>query len=216
MELLRVHLGQLQIIAIVSPVFIGWGLEGSIYGLVLLSGIRFLWLLTVLSDYSRIDFDLQLLKKYCFISIPLILYALLSGFPAMFDNWLVGWYFSDKEVFAIFRYGYKELPIAVALATGLSNAMIPEVVENKVLAIKKIKARSKRLFHYIFPLTILMMLTSKWWFPVVFNNEFTESASIFNILLLIVVSRLLFPQTILIALKDSKTILEESIFCCSL
>jgi len=55
------------------------------------------------------------------------------------------------------------------------------------------------------------MLTSDWWFPLVFNSNFAESANVFDVFLLIVISRLIFPQTILIALGKTKTILFISI-----
>ena len=54
------------------------------------------------------------------------------------------------------------------------------------------------------------MLVSHWAFPVVFNASFAESSTIFNIYLLLIVSRLLFPQTILIGLQKNRLILGVS------
>ena len=46
----------------------------------------------------------------------------------------------------------------------------------------------------------------------VFNSEFEQSATIFNIYLLLIISRLLLPQTILNGLKITNPILHASFF----
>jgi O-antigen/teichoic acid export membrane protein len=56
------------------------------------------------------------------------------------------------------------------------------------------------------------MLLSHWLFPVVFNSGFKESAVVFNIYLLLIISRLVFPQTILTGLGRNKAILWASLF----
>jgi O-antigen/teichoic acid export membrane protein len=66
--------------------------------------------------------------------------------------------------------------------------------------------------HFLFPLTAILLLISHTVFPVLFNPEFKESATIFNIYLLLVISRLLMPQTILNGLKISKNIMYASFF----
>jgi len=48
-------------------------------------------------------------------------------------------------------------------------------------------------------------------FPIVFNPDFKDSALIFNIYLLLLISRVLFPQTILIGLKKTGFILWVSV-----
>jgi len=55
------------------------------------------------------------------------------------------------------------------------------------------------------------MLISHWAFPVIFNVSFSGSATIFNIYLLLIVSRLVFPQTILIGLQKNKAIMWASL-----
>jgi len=54
-------------------------------------------------------------------------------------------------------------------------------------------------------------LLSKWMYPIIFNENFAESANVFNVYLLIIVSRLVFPQTILIGLRKSKVIMTASL-----
>lgn len=56
------------------------------------------------------------------------------------------------------------------------------------------------------------MFTSHWFYPIVFSVEFAPAATIFNIYLLLVISRILFPQTILIAKKMNRAIVQASLF----
>lgn len=201
----------LQVLVIIVPLFLGLGLVGSIQGLLGLGMIRFLWLLKVIIEFGEVKWKSELMTNYLKLSIPLILYTLLSGFPTVFDSWVVGWFYEDRSTFAIFRYGARELPLAIALANALSMAMVPEIVKNKDQALVSLKEKTLNLLHWIFPLSIALMLTSAWWFPRVFNPEFIESAAIFNVFLLIIISRLTFPQTILIGLGKTKMVLYISI-----
>ena len=200
-----------QILVVIVPIYLGWGLEWSIYGLLALGIFRFIWLGVVIGQFGKINLDLSMMQKYYNIAIPLVLYALLSAFPTIFDNWVVGWFYQDPKQFAIFRYGARELPLAIALANALSVAMIPEVVKDLSASLTQLKQRALNLYHILFPISIVLMLTSQWWFPIVFNSSFVESAEVFNVFLLIVISRLIFPQTILIALGKTKTVLYISI-----
>ena len=61
--------------------------------------------------------------------------------------------------------------------------------------------------HLLFPISILLILTSKILFPIVFNAKFEASASVFNVFLLLIISRLAFPQTILIGLRKTRVIM---------
>ena len=72
------------------------------------------------------------------------------------------------------------------------------------------------MMHLLFPVTIVLLLVSKYAFPFFFTEKFTASVPIFNIYLLLIISRLIFPQTVLIALQKSKTLFKVSIiewFC---
>ena len=58
--------------------------------------------------------------------------------------------------------------------------------------------------HFLFPISILLLWTSSYWFTWVFSEEFEGSIIIFNTFLLVIISRLLFPNTILIGKKNTK------------
>ena len=201
----------LQVLVVMLPIFLGWGLRWSIIGLVGLGMLRFIWLVILVFQLGKFNWNTAMMKSYFTISFPLILYALLSGFPAVFDNWLVGWYFNDEAKFAIFRFGARELPLTVALASALSSAMIPQIAVEQETALNTLKEKSLKLFHFLFPITIILMLTSRWWFPLLFSPDFAESVPVFNIFLLIIISRLIFPQIILIGFQKTRIIFWVSV-----
>lgn len=72
--------------------------------------------------------------------------------------------------------------------------------------LQRLKAGISRLMHFLFPLTAVLLLISHPVFPIVFNPAFKESATIFNIYLLLIISRLLMPQTILNGLMHTRHI----------
>lgn len=194
------------------PTVLGFDFYYAMLGLVLLALSKHLWLIRMIVKMGTPRIDIRSIRPWFFLSFPLILYALLGGLMQTFDNWLINyWYNGDQTIFAIFRYGARELPLALALAAAFSSAMLPEV--NKALnpALKAIKSKSLQLFHLLFPITILLLLTSRYWFTWVFSEAFEESIIVFDTYLLIISSRLLFSRTILMGLKDNQVVLYISI-----
>lgn len=199
-------------VAVLLPVFLGLGLLWSFYALVALAVVKHIWLLFFLLKNARIEWKKTYVKEWLFVSAPLIVYAFIAGFNQSFGSWLVNFHYEgDQEVFAIFRYGARELPLAMAMATAFNAVMLPEVVKNIEQATIQIRQKSLKLLHLLFPISILLMLSSHWWFAIVFNADFQASALIFNVFLLILISRMMFPQTILIGLKANNAILVVSI-----
>ncbi len=201
----------LQFILVACPIMLGYGIEYGLYGLIIISVFRLIWLFILLRKYALFIVSIKFIKEHISLGYPLILSALLSGSAQYIDAFLVANKFGDAT-FAIFRYGAREFPIVLLLANAFSNAMIPEFALEKKLknTLLLIKQRSARLMHLLFPVTIAFLLLSNWLFPIVFNENFTASAQVFNIYLLLIISRLVFPQTILIGLKRTKIILLAS------
>ena len=202
--------GHFLVLAI--PVYLGFSFYYSVLGLVLLALVKHIWLLIMVGQMGIFQLDLEAIRPWLTISFPLILYALLGGLMQTFDNWLINyWYNGDQRIFAIFRYGARELPLVLALAAAFSSAMLPEVGKSLFPALKAIKLKSLKLFHLLFPISILLLLSSKYWFTWVFSAAFEESIIVFDTYLLIISSRLLFSRTILMGLKDNQMVLYISI-----
>lgn len=202
-----------QPLAIMLPVWGGLDFSWSMVGLTTITGIKHLWLFINVWQNGSWQFHWQLINKLIYLSTPLIIYALLGGINIAFDNWLVNFHYKgDPAQFAIFRYGAQELPLTLALSNALSVAMLPEIAKNLPEALAAIKVKSLRLFHFLFPLCIVIMLTDRWLFPLVFNPVFKASVPVFNLFLLILISRLVFARTLLVGLQANKEVLVISIF----
>jgi O-antigen/teichoic acid export membrane protein len=202
----------LQIIAVGLPPFLGYGLHTVLISLLLTTLVKFGWLLFILKRYSKFSFDIKILKEFMILGIPLVLSTLLSSSASYIDGFIVTSKFSPDE-FAIFQYGARELPLALLLSNSLSMAMLPRFAQKNIESpLAEFRSEVYRLHWYLFPVSILLILTSHWFFPLVFNRQFEASAIIFNISLLLVISRVLFPQTLLIAKKMNKVIVWASFF----
>ena len=202
----------LQILTIIIPVLLGYSFSYSFYGLVLLAFCKHLVFLWFLWIHAIWKVDLQLIKQWIMLASPLLLYTFLAGMTQAFDNWLVNFnYPGDQQLFAVFRYGARELPLVLILTSTFSNALIPEIASDLKQGMKAIKQKSIQLMHLLFPLSILLLLTSEFLFPIVFSPAFSESAIIFNVLILITVSRMVFTHTILIGMGKSQVIVYISI-----
>lgn len=203
----------MQFVFIVLPVVLGYGIQMALKGLVLSFVLRYVWLWVVLISNGEIYFSKTFVREHLKLGGPLVAATFLSGSAQFVDGFIVTSKFNE-ETFAVFRYGARELPLAMLLANALSNAMLANFAKKENLKenLRKLKASVTKLMHFLFPLTAVLLLISKPVFPVVFNSNFAESATIFNIYLLLVISRMLMPQTILNGLKISKPIMAASFF----
>ncbi len=203
----------LQLIVTTGPILLGYGIGEAMWGLIFISFVRYLWLLALLKKYAEFTFSWPFMKSHLHLGLPLIFSTLLSGSAQYIDGLVVALKY-DSEAFALFRYGAKELPLVVMLATGLHNAMLPEFY-NKAKASQSlidVRRKSARLMHILFPVSTVFLFFSDFFYPRLFNENFGRSSDVFMIYILLIVSRLLFPQTILIGLKKTRVILIVSIF----
>jgi O-antigen/teichoic acid export membrane protein len=191
----------------------GFGVESAIWGLIAVNSLRFLYLIGMLCRYAEFKLSIPFIQNNLYVGYPIIFSALLSGSTQYLDG-LVATIAFNKENFAIFRYGCKELPFVVMMASGLHNALIPRFSVKKDIPqiLEEIKKKSRRLMHVLFPLSILIMISSKWLYGnVLFNNNFYRSADVFMVYQLMIISRLVFPQTILIGMKKTKALMRASV-----
>ena len=203
-----------QLILVILPVVLGKDILWAVYGLLIITGIRWIWLLILLRRYTEMKISWEFMKEHLYLGTPLILTSLISGSAQYIDGVIVSAVYRDPAMFAWFRYGAKEFPLVLMLANGLSNAMLPEFSTRARMkeSLAKIKVRSRRLMHICFPATMLLMLFARWIFPRMFTPEFQKSADIFLIYTLLVIPRLLFPQTVVVGRKKTHITLYSSIF----
>lgn len=119
-----------------------------------------------------------------------------------------------KATFAIFRFGAKEFQLVIMLATGLSTALLSEFSTREKMkdSLIMLKVKSKKLMHFLFPTSMIAMLLANWVYPRMFALEYARSADIFMVYLLLVIPRLVFPQTIIIGRKRTNIALITAVF----
>lgn len=194
-----------QLFMIIVPVLLGKDITWCIYGLLAITAVRWVWLIILLRRYTEMRISPEFMKEHLYLGIPLILTSLISGSAQYVDGVIISSVYRDPAMFAWFRYGAKEFPLVLMLANGLSNAMLPEFSTRERMreSLAKIKVKSKRLMHILFPTTIVMMLMARWLYPRMFNPDFQKSADIFLVYSLLVIPRLLFPQTVIVGRKKT-------------
>ena len=161
----------------------------------------------MLERYAKFQFSFAYIKTHLKLGMPLIFSYLLSGSSQYIDGFIASWTTLPSN-FAVFRYGAKELPFASSFANGLNNAMLTEFSssENMRRAMYELKKKSLKLMHYLFPVSIVIMLFSKWIYGNLFSLEYLSGSDVFMVYLLMIICRLVFPQTILIGLKKTKIV----------
>ncbi len=194
----------LHFILLSLPPILGFSLEYSLIGLIIVNIFRFIWLIFILRRYTICKISVTFIKEHLKLAYPLIISILLGGSASYIDGFLIAHFFNDSQ-FAIFQFGAKEFPISIMLINTFSNASIPEfAIKPLTENIKNIKNYSLKLMHFLFPLSIIMMMLSNLAFPILFSDSFLFSAKIFNIYLALLIFRILLPQTILLGKQKTK------------
>jgi O-antigen/teichoic acid export membrane protein len=203
----------IQFLLVVLPAVLSYPLQMVFQGLVVSAFLRYLWLWGMFIYFSEIRFSFTFVERHLRLGVPLVAATLFSGSAQYVDGFIVTSRFNEST-FAVFRYGARELPLVMLLANALSSAMLPEFARKDKLKenLGKLKSSVTRLMHFLFPVTAVLLLISHSVFPVLFNPRFEESATVFNIYLLSIISRLLMPQTVLNGLRHSGEIMIASFF----
>lgn len=190
------------LLVLVIPLWMGSSWSEALPGLIVLSGVKLLFLLdprgwgfhpVLTSEVANDAADTKPIPKTRLSGyLPLVAYAGLGALVVSFDPWLVNfWYGGDESVFAVYRYGTREIPLIVAATNGIGAAVLPLVGQDRTLALARIKSSSLRLMHLFFPLAIGLMLTSGWWWTWLFTDRFADSLPLFRVFLLVSSSRFL-------------------------
>jgi len=202
-----------QLLFIIIPIILGKDIIWSIYGLLLITFFRWIWLIILLRRYTVIKISMEFIKEHLYVGLPLIITTLISGSAQYTDGIIISAVYKDPAMFAWFRYGAKEFPLVLMLANGLSSAMLSEFSTREKMkqSLEILRVKSLRLMHILFPATMFMMLIAKWLYPIMFRPEFHKSSGIFLIYSLLIIPRLVFPQTIIVGRKKTHIMLIAAI-----
>lgn len=201
----------LQIAAVIVPLWYGRGLEAVFWGLIMTAGVKFIWLLVLLVRHAHWRADGRLLTPLLLLSLPLVLKSFLGHGYEYIDGFIVKAHFTDENAFAVFRYGAREMPYIALFVGAIVMAVLPVMSENSESGMRELKQKTLQLARWMFPVSSLLMVVSPWLFASVFNPEFRDSAYVFNVYLLMLSSRLLLPQTIIMAKEENYFLLVSAV-----
>ncbi len=198
----------LQVVLLCLPLFMGQTLNLAINLWVILSLLKFNYTIILLMKYSIISVNTRLILDFMKRVMPFMFSIFLAGSMDYISSYLVQHYYTEAE-FVIFRYGAKELPIFLILANSLSNVYSGEIAKlNQEGQLKeglqRLKKSSTKLMRRLFPATILLMFLSPFYFKYLFNEQLVEGYKVFNISLLLIISRMIFPQTVIMGIMKNR------------
>lgn len=193
----------LQLAVVAVPVYLGMTLREVMYGLLSWAIFKFGWAVVLLARHARWHWDGSFLKTYWPLVVPLLLLAFIGKGSEYVSGLVVSMLFDDEKAFAVFRYGAREFPLAVLMVGALATSLLPEVSENQTAGLQRIKDTTRRLSHWLYPMSMASMVAAPLLFPVIFNPDFKESARIFNIFTLLLSSRILLPQVVTMSFQKN-------------
>ncbi len=207
----------LQILCNLIPVFLNMNLFIVVHALLLLAAAKLIYLLFILKRFSVAIYEkriaVQLIKK----SSPVMLSLLFSGTIDFSNGYLIRHYLGSLD-FARYRAGAREFPIFLIMTNTLSNVLSGQIAEfntqNKLHeGLLHLRQKTATLLRYLFPLAVILLIVSKYIFALLYfkKPEFAEGFRVFNILLLLLVSRFLYPQTVLLGLHKTRFLAYTSV-----
>lgn len=199
-----IHL--LQVVVIGFAAILGVSLQSIFLLLIAWMFIKWLYALRVIFRDTNLHISTSQMKKFILFSSPIILHILLGNGMEFIDGILVNRFFPSDQ-FAIFRYGARELPFVLILIGALSSTMIPVAVRDLKKAGKELKARSRKMMHWFYPLSILLLFTSPFLYKLFYSDTYLASASIFNIYLLIIASRIIMVEVLVYGTQQNKLLM---------
>jgi len=201
----------LQLAAVSIPLLFG-NLMRSILLLAVVGILKFGYTIFLINKYNIWSKSKEQFKTLFKVSSPVMGSLFLANGYLYISTFLIK-FNSSAESFNIFRYGSREFPLFMILANSFStiqSGLLAKAKGNIDSALEQMKKSSVRLMNQLFPIAILLSLSSSFLFKIAFNDSLAEAYQIFNILLLILLSRLLFPQSILLAIKKNRPMLTAS------
>ena len=183
-------------------------LEWGLAGLAIVSAFKFLIALYVLKIGKKIPAFWQKSKAFFSYSFPVVLSFILGGSFLYVNAFIVEHYLTDQS-FLNYRYGAREFPLFLIISNSFSLIYSGKIaaglkenqLEDRLLQFKQ---KSKKVMHQLFPLAIVLVLVSYYLFQFFYGAYFDTSFLVFNFFILLLLSRVLFPQTILVGLGKTK------------
>lgn len=197
----------IRVVIVVVPL-VAWGsLKWALIGVAVLSLIKFVFALMALKIGLRMQEYYQQVKALFVFSGPILLSFLLGGSFSYLSALIIEYFLSSKD-FLLYTFGAREFPVFLIISNSFSlvfsQKIAAELGKGKLEeGLQAFRKQSIRVMHQLFPAAIVLMLSSQYLFTFFYGEYFTSSYIVFNFFLLLLVSRVLFPQTILLGLNKN-------------
>ncbi len=144
----------------------------------------------------------------------LLLSALAAAGADALDAVLVRGALSE-QAFLTFRYGARELPLTLVLATAVSSAMAHRLAQSawandRVAALVELRREHAQLLPICFGATAVILLMSDVLVGAVYPPAFAEAARLIDLYALLVIVRVLLPQAVLLGLGHTRALVTAS------
>lgn len=197
-----------QMVLLCLPLYFKQSLNLAINLLLVLALIKFNYTIILLMKYATITVQTSITADFMKKVMPIMFSILLAGSMEYINSYIIEFNFTEEE-FAMFRYGARELPIFLILANTLSSVYSGEIAKfnqegNLEAGLAKLKKSSQRLMRWLFPSTILLMFLSPYLFKYAYNDQLLDGYKIFNIYLLLIISRMIYPQTVIMGILKNR------------
>lgn len=118
----------------------------------------------------------------------------------------------SMEQFNLFRYGSRDFPLFIVMSNAFS-VVLGGMYHRKVTPaeLTTIRKSHLRLMHQLYPAAIVLMLGSSTLFQIAFTEQFKGAYLVFNLLLLTLIPRMVFPQSLLLGIGKSRYALIASV-----
>ena len=117
------------------------------------------------------------------------------------------------EAFLAFRYGARELPLTLVLATAASTALAHRVAQaaagpdGLAAALAELRRHHRRLMAVGFGAAAVLLLLSDALFALAYPAAYAGAAAVFDLYLLLAISRVLLPLAVLLGLGHTRPLL---------
>lgn len=200
----------LSYIILVAAVFI---FTKSLIGVtsVMLAWSFFRWMFTLKQVQPQKSMDRKLFRDFIKHASPVALSLLLGGSLIYLNALMVEFWVSDHD-FVLYRYGAREFPLFMIMANAFSTVYSGVIAsrwhtDDQDEICKLLKNRTRRLMHQLFPMSIALMMSAPFLFRLAYGESLAASWMVFSIFLLLTLSRVMFPQTFLMASKNTKVLM---------
>ncbi len=193
-----IYIHLLQFLAIGTVLIFSLDLLYLFLALTIWMLVKWIYTIILVIVNSKWQFSGMMIKTFSLFSLPLILHILLGNGMEYINGVLVSRFFNTDQ-FAVFRFGARELPVFLVMIGALSSVLIPVAVKNLPEATERIRKESNRLMHLFFPMILILLFISPALYQFFYSGSYITSAFIFNIYMMIFVSRIIMVEVVVYA-----------------